>query len=82
MDRQLHHLRVHPGRRTPPRPGRAKGRPTPLPGLPPGRRLTPQWPNDPNDDGNAIQGAAWACLFSVGLVLAVVGLVVLLWWWL
>jgi hypothetical protein len=79
VDRQLRHLRVHPGRRTPPRPGRAKGRPTPLPSLPPGRCLIPQ---GPNDDGNAIQGAAWACLFSVVLVLAVIGLVVVFRWWL
>jgi hypothetical protein len=51
----------------------------PLPGLPPGRRLIPQ---RPDDDGNAIRGAAWACLFSGVLVLVVVGLVVVLRWWL
>jgi hypothetical protein len=35
------------------------------------------WPNDPDDDGNALAGVLHAVLAEAG----VVGLVVLLWWW-
>jgi hypothetical protein len=31
-----------------------------------------QWPNDPDDDGNAIQGVAIAVLISLALVVALV----------
>jgi hypothetical protein len=37
-----------------------------------------QWPNNPDDDGNALAGAFTALLIEA----AIVGLVVLLWWWL
>ena len=35
------------------------------------------WPNDPDDDGNALAGFLHAVLVEA----VVVGLVVLLWWW-
>jgi hypothetical protein len=36
-----------------------------------------QWPNNPDDDGNALAGVLHAVLVEA----VVVGLVVLLWWW-
>jgi hypothetical protein len=43
-----------------------------------GRRLMlEQWPNNPEDDGNALAGVLHAVLVEA----VVVGLVVLLWWW-
>ena len=39
-----------------------------------------QWPNDPDDDGNALHGAFWAAVFAGGLVLAIVALVALFRW--
>ena len=38
------------------------------------------WPNDPDDDGNAIAGAFCAALVGVGIVALIVLLLVLLRW--
>ena len=46
-----------------------------------GRILMPElWPNDPDDDGNAIAGACGAALVGVGIVALIVLLLVLLRW--
>jgi hypothetical protein len=46
-----------------------------------GRILMPElWPNDPDDDGNAIAGAFCAALVGVGIVALIVLLLVLLRW--
>ena len=39
--------------------------------------MAQEWPNDPDDDSNALAGVLHAVLVEA----VVVGLVVLLWWW-
>jgi hypothetical protein len=38
--------------------------------------MTSQWPNDPDDDGNAVHGFRFGCLLSLGIWLALGALIV------